>query len=429
MMPTPTTATGAALHILHEADLHSPRQSGRRIRAYCPIHGGDHQRSLSIEAPGGEYAGYGYCHSCHAAVFVPEMNPEEAQRRERGQGRDYRAPGMAGAHARRVTSASLLRPVATRAAMSAPPSATPADWQRRELETLIALDGRMRARLEDERARAYLAARHIPLEVAQACGVGYIPADAKLAGHLAKWRDRLIFPLGSPDGRGYAGRSLWGWQPGMDENTHKALLEASQDAPRRWEKTYPAGWLSYAALDGATDAVIVEGPVDALALLTAGLRDAPVLALVGTAGHAEWLPASVGAVALALDGDGPGRDAARKIAQELTEAGVIVRRCAPPVEDGRGKDWAERWRLAEWDGVDPVFDALDALRSGATPPAHVAHDSQPHTYASDSAATATRVAPAMPAPAPVDDAAPWLADPLIAHLLARGFQLAEVSLI
>jgi hypothetical protein len=82
----------------------------------------------------------------------------------------------------------------------------------------------MRARVTDDRPRAYLAARRISYEVAEAADVGYIPADARLPTNLRKWCDRLIFPLAGPDGQGYAGRSLWGWRPGMDENAHKALL-------------------------------------------------------------------------------------------------------------------------------------------------------------------------------------------------------------
>lgn len=344
------------LHIIHEAELRNPRQHGRRIRAYCPIHGSDSQRSLSIEAPGGEYAGYGYCHSCHAKVFVPELNPEEAARRERGQGR---APMP-----QRITPASLLRPV-VRPRANEP---TPAEWQRTELATLARWYPRMRERLADDRARAYLEGRAIALELAEAAGVGYIPADARLPDPLSKWRDRLVFPLGSPAGRGFAGRSLRGWAPGMDENVHKALLDA-KDRPEaelrawghRWEKTYPAGWLGYDALASAAGVVLVEGPLDALALQTAGLNDVPVVALVGTAGHAAWIPDTVGAAVLALDGDGPGRKAAADLAYELQVSGLTVRTCAPDASDGHGKDWAERWRLAEWEGVAAVFDAVDEL--------------------------------------------------------------------
>lgn len=339
---------------LYQAELVNPRKVGSRIRAYCPVHGGDHQRSLSI-AHEGDAAGYGKCHACGAVVFVPELALEKT-----------RAPRRSS----RPTAETLLRPARRKVDVEH----TPAEWQRAELEALTRLYPRMRERLKDDRARAYLEGRGIPWEIAAGVGVGYLPSDAPTEWRtdadgkrrlyiartslLAKWRDRLVFPLGSPAGVGYAGRSLWGWQPGMDENAHKALLEADPEAPERWEKTYPAGWLGYATLASASSAVLVEGPLDALALMAAGLLDVPVIALVGTAGRAEWIPDTVARAVLALDGDGPGRKAARDLAHELRMAGLVVTPCAPPLEDGQGKDWAERWRLAEWDGVAPVFDVL-----------------------------------------------------------------------
>jgi hypothetical protein len=327
---------------VHEAELVSPRKSGGRIRAYCHIHGGDHQRSLSI-ALDGDAAGYGYCHTCSAKVFVPELAPEGAQA-QRSQ------------RPRRVTAEALLRPARKRAAPSDP---TPEPWQRVELAALTQWYPRMRERLADERACAYLEARAVPYDFASGEGVGYIPADAKLAGHMAKWRDRLVFPLGSPAGAGYAGRSLAGWVPGMDENEHKVALESDPDAPRRWEKTYPAGWYGYGSLASAERVVICEGPLDRLALMAAGLPD--VVALVGTAARAQWIPASVRGVVLALDGDAAGRERARTLRQELRAAGLEVTIVTPPADDGQGKDWSERWRRAQWDGVLPVVDAWDAL--------------------------------------------------------------------
>lgn len=331
--------TSSGVIVLHEAELIDPRKRGGRIRAYCPIHGGDHQRSLSI-AQDGDAAGYGYCHSCHARVFVPELAPTDA--------RGPRTP-------RHVTAATLLRQ------RQSPAPDVPEAWQVDELRTLQRLEPRMRARLADDRARAYLAARAIPYDMAALAGVGYIPADARLGGGMAKWRDRLVFPLGSPAGAGYAGRSLHGWRLGIDENEHKAQLEATPGAPRRWEKTYPAGWYGYDVLAQASHVVICEGPIDRLALAAAGLDLADVVALVGTAARAEWLPANVRGVVLALDGDASGRKRAQALARELRDAGLAAEICAPQAEDGRGKDWSQRWRLAQWDGVWCVAEALDAL--------------------------------------------------------------------
>lgn len=340
---------------VHEAELARPQQRGRFINAFCHIHGSDHQRSLHINAENG----FGKCHACGAQVFVPELSPDGA-----------RSPS---ARPRRITAEALLRPPRR------PPAndPTPAAWQRDELAALQRLAERMVARLADDRARAYLAERHIPYDIARAAGVGYIPAAAKLSGSLAKWRDRLLFPLGSPAGVGYAGRSLHLWRPGMDENEQKTLLDAltaeeeraAEEARkrgeylpvlhRRWEKTYPAGWMGYAALATLEHAAIAEGPFDALALMAAGILD--VAALVGTAARAEWIPANVRGVVLALDGDAKGQERARTLRHELRATGLDVTICTPPAEDDCGKDWSERWRTSAREGVLPVFTALDAL--------------------------------------------------------------------
>src|SRR2546426_11427110 len=63
---TITTAHGKQIAILSQAELHDPRDLGERVRAYCHIHGSDHQRSLSID----KTTGWGYCFNavCHAKV-------------------------------------------------------------------------------------------------------------------------------------------------------------------------------------------------------------------------------------------------------------------------------------------------------------------------------------------------------------------------
>ncbi len=404
-MTTPShTTTASRVSTLALDDLDA-RQNGHRLRAYCPIHGGDHQRSLSIETDG-DYAGYGFCHSCRAVVFVPELNPDETARRAIGQARGPR-PSPA---TRPPTAADLLRPPRPRPASTA---ATPADWQREEVATLARLDDRMRARLLDQRPLAYLAERGIPVEFAQTLGVGYIPADARLTGQLAKWRDRIIFPLGSPDGRGYAGRSLALWEPGMDEGAHKALLEATPDAPRRWEKTYPAGWFNYAALATARHVVMVEGPFDLLALV-AGIADGQLVATVGTAARMAWLPRHIRGIVLAYDGDGPGREAVAPLAHEAGWAGLQVAIATPSPDDGLGKDWSERWRRASYDGVVGPADALldMELSEAATTPVTLT----------------TQVA--APPPSPLD--ALWaeaLADPIVKVLIGLGYAVAEVRSI
>src|SRR5207245_8892896 len=128
----------------------------------------------------------------------------------------------------------------------------PALWQQEERLALLSLDEHMRAALiQAKRAQVHRYERGIPLRVAEAAGVGYLPAALlrlpkvrKQRNLLLRWVERLLFPLHSPDGKGYIGRSLWRWVPGMDENIHKALLDRPR-TPRRWIKTNPAGWFGY----------------------------------------------------------------------------------------------------------------------------------------------------------------------------------------
>jgi len=65
------TRRGNVIHLVSSNDLADAVQSGQRLRAYCPIHGSDHQRSLSIDLD----TGWGFCHSCHATVLVQQMAP------------------------------------------------------------------------------------------------------------------------------------------------------------------------------------------------------------------------------------------------------------------------------------------------------------------------------------------------------------------
>ena len=347
--------------LIHEYELarYAPRLSGGKLRAYCPVHGGDHQRSLEVrlEDAGSFKRGYGHCHNCKATVFVIEMDRKRAEWIERHQGDGQYA----------LKTIDLLKP--------RPRAVTKVEqWQQEERSLLTRLYPRMRTALvQSERAQAYLRERAIPLEIAQAAGVLYLPSsalrspDLQTQHHLIeKWADRLIFPLWAADGRrGYAGRSLRLWKLGMDENEHKHLVEefdkqAGRDEwkkIRRWRKSNPAGYFGVGSKSLSPCLAVVEGAFDRLALLAAGLNPSDVIALVGTALQAEVLPLQVQSVVIALDGDESGQKAAQKLRGELQVAGLAASVCAVP-QDGQGKDWSERWRIVpEGDGVFPVIEA------------------------------------------------------------------------
>jgi hypothetical protein len=66
-----STRRGKVIHLVSSSDLVGAVQSGERLRVSCPIHGGDHQRSLSIDLG----TGWGFCHSCHVTVLVQPHAP------------------------------------------------------------------------------------------------------------------------------------------------------------------------------------------------------------------------------------------------------------------------------------------------------------------------------------------------------------------
>jgi DNA primase len=226
----------------------------------------------------------------------------------------------------------------------------------------------MRAALiSSRRAQLYLAERSLLPTVAQACGVGYLSRatweQAQVSQEqqrlLQRWIGRIIFPLGSPGGQGFIGRTLLLWEPGMDENTHKSLLE-QPGTPRRWIKTNPAGWFGFEAPACLSEQVVlVEGGFDRLALLTAGLPASAVIALVGTTAQPLWLKRcapQINHVVPALDADDGGAVAMERLAKGFRPAGFIVTQC-PPAQDQWGKDWSERFRRLGPQSLWPLYDA------------------------------------------------------------------------
>ena len=348
--------------IIHEAELISPCISGENVRAFCPIHGGDHQRSLAVQTTG-EYTGFGECYNCHAQVLVREMNPEAAARIERARGRSWVGPSFSVAPSQWAASEPKVE-----------------QWKQDEHAILCAQHERMqRAITWSKLAGDYLAGRGTLPRIAQSAGVGYLSSasasDPALLSHptlssyvprLYRWTNRIVFPLvkfqsGGNSTRGFIGRTLRLWEPGMDEDRHKAVLEAhsaqveagqAKYPLRRWIKTEPAGWWYDPAHVGSL-VVMVEGGFDKLALTTAitllsshgicvPLPASNVIALAGTAASAALLPPQVQAVVLALDLDAGGLDSWQRLRDALSLSGKRVYPCPPPA-DGRGKDWAARW--------------------------------------------------------------------------------------
>jgi hypothetical protein len=94
------------------------------------------------------------------------------------------------------------------------------------------------------------------------------------------------------------------------------------------------GLIPYPARDPAPHVVLVEGPADMIAARSNGLA---AIAVPGTyAWRAEWAPAFAGRrVTVVMDCDRPGREAANRIATDLTPSSdVVVLDLNPAREDG-----------------------------------------------------------------------------------------------
>ena len=356
-----TTKRGKVIHLVSFSDLVDAVQSGERLRASCPIHGSDHQRSLSIDLG----TGWGFCHSCHATVLVQPNAPVIASSQGNRCGQRNAHSGYGDKASTEHLPVPSMRPYLLRQVRS---TTSLPHWQQEEVAALVAVAPIMRKALaSSRRAQLYLTERALPPAIALESGVGYLsgaaweqaPVSKEQQRLLKRWIGRIIFPLGSPDGQGFIGRTLLRWEPGMDENAHKALLDQN-GAPRRWIKTNPAGWFGFdAPACLAEQVVLVEGGFDRLALLAGGLPANTVIALVGTAARPFWLAQfapQIKGVVLALDADDGGAVAMVRLAGEFRQAGFVFTQCPPP-HDQWGKDWSERWRRLGPQSIWPLYEA------------------------------------------------------------------------
>jgi len=234
------------------------------------------------------------------------------------------------------------------------------------LETLTMIAFHMQAALTYPRVQAYLAYRHIPLEVARSYEMGYLPPITETNRSvydrdplLRMWSDSLITPtLTATGGIGYVARKLSLWEEGIDEDTHKALL-AEKHIPRII-KTGNPGWLWYPD-DISRSVIMVEGKFEVYALVAAGINPNNVIGVLTNNANVDWLPAQVRCVLVAFNGDERGCAGANRLARELTFAGIQSVLCTPPGHDQLGMDWSARWRTAGHEGLAILFEKWEHL--------------------------------------------------------------------
>ncbi len=318
----PRTADGRT--ILTRADLDGydrPRRSGGRDRYYCPIHGGDHQRSLSVDPTTGAYI----CFSCGAKGVLRDYWPERSgppdpSRRcapaapaplpsveEVGRGELARRADVDAARAARLASVSASR--------------QPAAF----LARLDAMNDALRD--PDCPGAAYLRGRGLDPALAADLGVGYAAPDA-WPGDRGRAVGRIVYPLADPT-TGTVVSALGRLCVDQDARWPDVVMAEFKRLKQRKLAGCPAGIWPYrnvtAAVANRWPLILVEGPADVLALLQWARQPLAVVALIGTANvlPAALLGAVAGVVA-ALDEDGSGARAARELRAACAIAGARV---------------------------------------------------------------------------------------------------------
>jgi hypothetical protein len=336
---------------LTEADLASCRpivgEGGHVLRALCPFHGSDRQRSLRVQVHSGRFV----CFACGAWGYMETARAqwrEEQQRQaalQRPPARRQRVP-----HRSQAPPRLPAQPVAAaRQRVTAPPTPRAPAPARPDLAQQLAA---FQAALPGSRGDAYLQQRGIPLALAQQHGVGY--AAPGTWPHAARdWRGgRVVFPHTMPDGRLV---NLYGRAVGTAEEVPKARRH--DHLPGR------KGYFNAAALHAGTAPLwVCEGAFDALALLAAGIPR--VVAIYGVQGWCWPWARDVCALVFALDADAAGEQQWQALARQAALRGKRVA-VLPVAAYGGYKDVNEAWAagvLAIGDGPGTGLEVPEAWR-------------------------------------------------------------------
>jgi hypothetical protein len=313
-----------ALTLREVEDLPGFHREGGSLRARCPAHGGDSESAFSVNPA----TGAGYCHRCRAS-FVVEDHPQQRDRAGAaitltvgGRKMTYRA-------AQTREEAPQGAQIAKRQTPPHPPAIVAPEAQKR-LEMALA---RFAAALPGSPGETYLAGRGIPLDAAKALGVGW--ADGSFADGY--FTGRVVFPLSGPDGAitGATGRAI---RPGV-EPKYKAARKADGYA-----KTLANGGAIARAIATGAPLVVVEGPMDALAILAGGVAN---VVAIGSTGY-PWPEhfRGVSRALLLLDNDAAGVERVRKFRDALTVHGVAAQLLDAAALLGEHKDAAAYWQAA-----------------------------------------------------------------------------------
>jgi DNA primase len=305
---------------LSEADLAACRpivgESGHVLRALCPFHGSDRQRSLRVQVHSGRFV----CFACGAWGY---MDTARAQWREEQQ----RQAALKRPPTRRQRAQRQRPAAAVNQAAAHPPAPRAPVQARPDLAQQLAA---FQASLPGSRGDTYLQQRGIPLALAQQYGVGY--AAPGTWPHAARdWRGgRVVFPHTMPDG---CLVNLYGRAVGTAEQVPKATRHDHLPGAK--------GYFNATALQGdAAPLWVCEGAFDALALLAAGVPR--VVAIFGVQGWRWDWAREVRALVFALDTDTAGQQQWRALARQAALRGKRVAVLLAAAYGGC-KDVSEAW--------------------------------------------------------------------------------------
>lgn len=344
-------STGHSNLTLSDRDLSVARpmrgEGGRRLRAYCPFHQSDHQRSLSVDLETGRFR----CFACGAWGYTEEARQRWREERARQANLRPLASGNAYVPAgdRKAPPGQRVRPAPLPPAPPPPPQAplpppppTPKPPPFLPPDELLSVLATYQAALPGSPAERYLAGRKIPLALAQEYGLGYA-SPGHWAHKVRDWKDgRLVFPHTTPAGTLV---NLYGRAIGSGE-VPKALRHDHLPGDK--------GCFNARALgEGASPVYVCEGPFDALSLIAAGCERA--VAIFGVHGWRwDWVR-GVRRLVFAFDADQAGegwRHLARQAILRRIEVAFLN------AEDyGGRKDVNEAWTagvlsVAEWPAAD-----------------------------------------------------------------------------
>ena len=297
------------------------RKTGRNYVGLCPFHG-EKTPSFNVSREKGTY----YCFGCKRGGDVIDFVME----------------------IERIPFAEAVERLADRFGIRLPASSPQArqrkDEQEQLAEVMEAAQAVFARHLADDRPRAFLERRAVPLEVAAEFGLGYamgewralydelrkrFPERTLIAAGLVvegdegrvwdRFRDRVTIPIRSARGRiiAYGGRALGDEKPKYLNSPETTLFSKSQvlfllDRASR-------------AFATANRAIVVEGYFDCIALHQAGLTE--TVATLGTAlseQHTRELARRVRQVVVCFDGDAAGRQAAIGALRTLLAASLEV---------------------------------------------------------------------------------------------------------